>query len=589
MKVFSNDENITYGPLFKVAYHTQCSPWLVEAQTQQVPLGKDENNSKQVIKHPSLDLMALFERVRNYGDLPSSPGVQAIEDLVQECKDDIRLLNSKLSDTISTISQLCRELSGASYRLTQLQDKLALGEYLLSGSRNTPTMLQQDSLEQIFLACLHSRDSYVTSPKRPPLQLAAVCHRWRAIALSMPKLWEDNYVNAYGPSSCNLAKTWISRCPSYLLTFQTLDWTQEQEHLLTFLETSHSKPRLLDIPFHDDHAGDVWPRLLRLDWTELQQLIFRGRLEVPRSASQLKRVYVSAVPQSWEITPPPSQLTVLCITSAVHWSMLEHILAHCHALQCLLIPVEESGARYSNSPSQGSGVISSKKTTLKDLKSFCFVNEYEDENLPANLLHTFSFPALSAFEYHVKQAGRECISWLTSLELIHHIRRLTLELPEYLTTLPPLLAAASVLEEISISCGRSNFEPLTEVFSSLRESPTRALCLRGVQFVSTSLLCDLEHESSFIELIRTVSSLAQITHLNIGSCYHHHNLPSEVFLAMLRGEERIKLKFFQVGRRHVPWEFETYTPSHSELQERDILQLDGTWKTKFGPVYRLVD
>ncbi|TFK64482.1 hypothetical protein BDN72DRAFT_748517, partial [Pluteus cervinus] len=90
----------------------------------------------------------------------------------------------------STIAQLSRDLTRVSARMVQKVSQVRLCEYLLSPLEHLP----QDVLEQIFLACLATNDDPAPDPTYAPLQLAAVCHRWRTIALSMPSLWNNLYI-----------------------------------------------------------------------------------------------------------------------------------------------------------------------------------------------------------------------------------------------------------------------------------------------------------------------------------------------------------------------------------------------------------
>ncbi|TFK63822.1 hypothetical protein BDN72DRAFT_963667 [Pluteus cervinus] len=600
MKILSNIENLKFGPLFEIVHHNQCSPLLADAMTQQIPWDEGGVIVNEVFEHPSLDLALLFDQRRKHGDTPSSNEIHELQNFLQECKDDIKALKSTLSDTISTISRLSRELSETSYRLARRFDQVNLSEYLLSAQQNSMELLPQDVLEQVFLACLHSRDSYTPSPTYSSLQLASVCHRWRMIAHSMPKLWEDIYTNKATPDPPYLLyKAWIQRCPSYLLTIRSSNMTQDMSALLDFLPTSPSKLRLLDITFEEK---EIWPRVLQADLSELQQLVFTTRhphVELPQSAYALKRLYMHRIPISWDNNPPPSQLTVLSITSGIHCSMLEHILTHCPALECFLITIEECGPRYSGWPIQADSLATPRIVTLHHLQAFCFINDYTDANLPINLLRTFSFPALTGFEYYADNSVHKLsLPWLTSLDFIHHIHRLTLHIPDFTAAiLTPILSATICLEEISIGCNLTFLKDIIGVFSSLRGSSTMVPHLQGIQLCSMCLISDLErYNSSFIGLIQSLSEPVEgrpqrLTHLNIGSWFAIGESDGE-FRSLLSTYKDINLKIYKAPSAlwlyKLPLGFHMYVPPFNEIQERDILQLDGSWKKEFGPVYRIV-
>ncbi|TFK64388.1 hypothetical protein BDN72DRAFT_861399 [Pluteus cervinus] len=267
MKIFSNNEDLRFDPLLCVFYHNQCRPSIDEAQLQQRSWdeGKD-----------------CFSTV--------------FEAFIQECKDDVHALSSKLASITSAIGELCRELSDTSHHLAQRQDHVNLGEYLLL--QNTSKMLPQDVLEEIFVASLDPMDSNRYSSNCAPLQLASA---------------------------------WIQRYPSYRLTFP-IDFSARPKAVdafLEFLKTSPSKPRLLDIDFISTGERKPWTQFKQFDCSELDELVLRGshpRLELPQSASGLKHLYLGAIPYSWEKNPVPSQLTELSVTSAVHNTQLKRVL-----------------------------------------------------------------------------------------------------------------------------------------------------------------------------------------------------------------------------------------------------------------------
>ncbi|TFK61987.1 hypothetical protein BDN72DRAFT_849168 [Pluteus cervinus] len=597
MKLFLNDEDMSFGPLLSVPYHNQCSLALLEAEKQQMmPRKEGKTNWSQVVEHPSLDLPLLLDQMRVYGQSPSSIETSVIQDFLQECKDDVQVLKSKLSDTISIISRLSRELSETSYRLSCRLDQLRLSEYLLSPQGgNLSSLLPQDILEQIFLACRQSggMSNFKPSPNCAPLQLAAVCHRWRVIALSMPPLWANIWADSSTPSTFKLAELWIQRCSSHVLRIQV--HPNENIHdFLVSLRNAASKPRQLDIAFHNnDEVHMVWSQMELLDFTELQELVLKYNhlpIELPESASQLKRLHLYTTPVSWGESPPPSQLTVLSVTSEVHWSMLEHILLHCPLLQGILICIAETGPRYSGgSHPVDSGVIS-QITNLPELTAFSLVNECKNDHIPIDFLHKFTFPALRAFEYYVKYPERTAITWLISLEFIPQIRRMTLHITEFPTPILPLvLNAAARLEEIYIACDASLYvlHPILEVFSSVTQSTTTAPHLARVQLALASSHLKT-YAPSFSNLITSMSSpasgrLVPVNHLGIGS-WKGIGEPIE-FRSRLGDLGKIDLGIYDLSSRYsmynVPLGFSMYVAPFSHSQERGVLQPDGSWKKEF--------
>ncbi|TFK65735.1 hypothetical protein BDN72DRAFT_962293, partial [Pluteus cervinus] len=598
MGFFSYDENITSGPLFNGVYHRHCSPLLNEVGSQQMPRKAKSEDVNLLFQHPVLNLGLLFDQVRIYGQAPSSEETQLLESLVQESSDDIKALTANSSNIISEIGRLSRQLSETSYRLAHRQKQLEFGQYFLHSQRNTARLLPRDVLEEIFLACFRSTSSsasrYTKSyTKFRALHFTAVCRRWQIIAFSMPKLWERNDVDARQESSLHLSKTRIERCyPSYYdLIIYADPMTQNLKDFLRFLtQPSTAKLRHLEIQFHvgNSDVRETWGEVMRVDLGELVEFVYKNdhpEVIVPQSAVRLKRLQLHRVPVPWETASPPSQLTTLSLLLNIHWSMLEHILSHCLALQCIFISIAEKGTQYSGNSSLADGEVASM-TTLHHLETFCFVNLCEQEDLPSDLLHNFHFPRLTTFEYYVYEPRRASIPWFTSLDFIHRIRRLTLSLSAGDPTsldLGSMLNATEGLQEISILI--RDLEELSRVLrflKSLAQSTTTSPRLQGVQFVIQRTFEGLEEYSEgFIRMVRALSGPGidgqrmPLTHLRIAST---HNRSAADLLGVLLDGCRgtgVDAKVYDLSGE--VWSnftegFDMYVPPFSQAFERGVLR-----------------
>ncbi|TFK65749.1 hypothetical protein BDN72DRAFT_962305 [Pluteus cervinus] len=604
MKAFSSDDSLSFSSPFRVIYHDDHLPSLLEFEAELKEIERKKGSEKP-FEHPTIDLASLFDQVKIYGELQSSQDVTAVHNFVQECKDDIELLNSKLPGIMSTISQLCCELSDMSHRLARRQGEVKLGEYLVA--RNIARLLPQDLLEQIFLESLNSRDFKRQSRNQAPLQLASVCHRWRTIALSMPKLWEGISINKNNKASFSLAKSWIERCYVYRLTIridiQTL--TPNLAKLLAFLEASPSRLHSLDIVTTPTGADEkIWSQFKQVDCTELEELVLRSSgtqysLELPPSATQLKRLHLTTTPRSWGNTPPPAQLTVLSITWNVRWSMLEHILTHCRALQSLLIAIGPREHNYFGSPNLDEGRASSQPITHHCLRSLSLINSFDLENLPTqDPLQKPTFPNLSSFEFkHLYRT--DSIRWLTSLNFIHQIRRLALNLPTLLGyLLYQVLTVTESLEEISLGdLDRFKLGDIVDTFVSLDDSPKMVPSLQGIQFTFQDSLFYLEPYAHFFSWLiqsasRPIVNRKRLTHLNIGFMNGIDD-SVEGFQSRLGDYQGINVKIYGMVQgallADIPSEFEAYVPPFSEVQEFEVLQPDGTWQKQYGPIFGIVE
>ncbi|TFK65739.1 hypothetical protein BDN72DRAFT_962297 [Pluteus cervinus] len=591
MGLFSSSEHLNFGSLFKVAYHRHCSLLLSEAGSQQMLPGSKKADVNLIFQHPFLNLELLFDQVRKYGQPPSSEETQVLRCLVQECEEDIKALKSKSSDIISEISRLSRELSETGYRLSHRQKQVEFGQYLLQPQRNTAKLLPQDVLEEIFFAFCQSRLSPSAAFSKPQaLRFAAVCHRWRGIALSTPRLWEHSYATSRHSSSLELAKARIEGCPSYVLRLYVQSKTQSLKDFLLFLQQSPAKLRRFELRVTMKCANeDIWDQVQKVDFGEVEEFVCQDnytRIILPESAVQLKRLHLDNIPVSWKAAPPPSQLTILSITSGVHCSMLEHIFSHCLALQSILITITEHGPRSSSADDN----VHFRTATLHQLETFCLINNFDQGELPSDLLHSFNFPRLSTFEYSSDKPSRVAIPWLTSLSFIHRIHRLSLSLHEDTTSLAPILRTTESLQEISILGDEPDLTTILGILSSLAQSSISPR-LRGVQIVTHTRFENLtEHCSGFIEMVRALSNpdtghRAALTHLRIGSWPKHG---ATTFLSRLQGGCRgVDVKIYDISSR---WEFtfpegfDMNVLPFGRVHERRALQADRSWKRLLGRV-----
>jgi hypothetical protein len=117
-------------------------------------------------------------------------------------------------------------------------------------------------IEEIFFFCLpdDGEGPLVPDPKAAPLVLLGVCHKWRGIALSSPRLWASIRVNLrsqnYG-NSLPLFECWLARARSRPLAVAVVYMNYEEnpspELLLATLTRSSEQWQdvRLELPFKD--------------------------------------------------------------------------------------------------------------------------------------------------------------------------------------------------------------------------------------------------------------------------------------------------------------------------------------------------
>ncbi|TFK70899.1 hypothetical protein BDN72DRAFT_838429 [Pluteus cervinus] len=348
--------------------------------------------STNPFEHPTLDLHSIFLDFRSSGVLTQDTTL--IKNFLQECQNDIGCLDTKIKDTISTIARLSRDLTEASVRMTQRASQVRLCEHLLSPLEHLP----QDVLEQIFLFSLTSvtKDTE-PHPNHAPLQLAAVCRRWRTIALSMPTLWNGLTVSSVG--GVELAKTWVGRCyrPSLTLHLKRSIPPSNLRELFAVLRGPSLGLRKIDVDVLRDVVKEF---LLEYDLPAIEELVLRGYPDVLPSlppSTSLRRLYMHKPPASWLHYPPPSQLTVLWLTSKIHWNTFVIFLTSCPNLESLYVCLNEEGLRLDPEPQD----FESRDRTLPQLTYLgVFWDSDRAEEPPEDLLRWVAFPSLRIFEYY---------------------------------------------------------------------------------------------------------------------------------------------------------------------------------------------
>ncbi|TFK65731.1 hypothetical protein BDN72DRAFT_962290 [Pluteus cervinus] len=624
MRIFSSENLLHTSGLFDgciVAYHSEFEPLVNELARQQV--SKEERlkltRFDDAFKRPSLDLSSLFDQVRRFGEPVSSSDKNSVQTFVQECKSDVELIRASISETITNIASLCRTVSEASCRLAQRKRQAEIGDYLLSATHAPIQSLPQEILEKIFLTCFDDTRVRKSNSLAPNLQLAAVCYQWRMIALGIPALWRYAAFFDLFSHQLDRLKLRFERCPTPFLSLTFPGGTPQLDELMALLAKPVIRIRALEVTFTSkDEALKVLPAILSCNSGELEELVICSQDRFPDLVvPNIQRLYIHKAPVSWSTSPPPVRLTNLLITSPIHWSLMENIFVHCLCLQQAVLSVAESEEQFLG-PTEANDVVLTQASprVLPELVSFSLVNDCKYNDLPSDLLQSFSFPALRAFEYYVEHKDRESITWLTSHDLLSHIRRLTLQgrcmTREIVTS---CIKSAYSLEELSISC---DYKKLGEVLQPLIDIPSSypqhiiLPQLKALQLASQSNFEDLKELSSQVRrLVRAWSTPTieagasaegrphRLTHLKF-LCWtpNDNHRATEFRDAILQddGIGDVKLEIIHISSAagkmvSIPLAFEMYQAPFNEVRTRarKILQADGSWREEYGPVYRLAD
>ncbi|KAF9533768.1 hypothetical protein CPB83DRAFT_844497 [Crepidotus variabilis] len=107
--------------------------------------------------------------------IPLDDEVSSVKQYIQECQKDTAVLDEAL-ETL----QLKRDA---------LKAKMDQHWGLIHPLRRNP-----DILREIFVHCLPAEHDSVVSPRELPLLLTGVCHYWRDLALTTPRLWASIHI-----------------------------------------------------------------------------------------------------------------------------------------------------------------------------------------------------------------------------------------------------------------------------------------------------------------------------------------------------------------------------------------------------------
>ncbi|TFK61983.1 hypothetical protein BDN72DRAFT_964841 [Pluteus cervinus] len=596
-KIFSNGANLGHGKLFDLIYDKDFASSIEAIAQQQMTLEEATQKVNSVFEDPNLPPLSLLDEVRKRSQPLGLEHRDTLQSFIQERQAKITPLTTKISETLSAIGRLSRELSEASVSLAENEDQIRLAQYLLS-HKSTAQRLQQDVLERIFLTCYLSNESINPNVRRAPLQLAAVCLRWREIALSMQTLWQ--YTQFTPPYVRNLlsAQLWSQRCRyPYLSLSAYYPTDQAYINALSIIRDPSTHVRGLDLGLSNQIATEFMAVLREANIDELEEvLIAEGGWFTGVPFPRLKRFYSYDPPHFWVSEPPPSTLTDLVLMAALHPTFVEYIFVHCPNLQRILVFVGDHGTAAPQSFDSGR----LERMVLPNLIAFglCNVSRLD---LPPNTFSSIDFPNLYGFEYSVKEMGQESLQWLTLQKFLPRIRQLTLHLPDLTpTSLMSILSASRSVEELTLFYFNRNLLPqLIDIPST---SPHTVPLLRQLHFVTpssfSSWAVDINisslHQLAMAWSPSTPRSTHHLTSLYMShwDCHSTYNTFVKDYGLLNFMSELESLQFppglqLQVGRiphgtvlYSIPATFTLYRPPVTLPRDWLIFQPDRTWKNQ---------
>ncbi|KAJ7607600.1 hypothetical protein DFH06DRAFT_214218 [Mycena polygramma] len=162
----------------------------------------------------------------------SDEEARGIRRLVVAPMQDIQTLTNDIDGLQATIDQLTQQRDQRVHERDVLTEFVEAHLALVSTARTLP----EEIVREIFTALLPYRDRYPTMKRTQfPVVLTLICREWRAIALSIPRLWASLHIAApylspwaNGQIINDGVKTWLSRSGNLPLSISFV-WTASHE------------------------------------------------------------------------------------------------------------------------------------------------------------------------------------------------------------------------------------------------------------------------------------------------------------------------------------------------------------------------
>ncbi|KII85593.1 hypothetical protein PLICRDRAFT_116136, partial [Plicaturopsis crispa FD-325 SS-3] len=148
----------------------------------------------------ALSTSSVSQLLRN-NEPPSSAETRSARDMLVEAKRRLAAVETELAGVQNAQSQLWTERQ-------MLKDSIMNLENILSPCRRLPAEL----LSEIFTFCLPPM--VTPHSDTAPLLLTLVCRKWRAIALSTPRLWASICVGLTDDTGPTKVEQWLGRAGS---------------------------------------------------------------------------------------------------------------------------------------------------------------------------------------------------------------------------------------------------------------------------------------------------------------------------------------------------------------------------------------
>ncbi|KAJ6608131.1 hypothetical protein B0H10DRAFT_2069060 [Mycena sp. CBHHK59/15] len=320
---------------------------------------------------------------------------------------DIEIMQIQ-TDLISHTEELAR-LNTLIHDLCSQRDEIQ--EYVDSHKAliSAPRRLPDDIVREIFVACLPTYRNAVMSRREAPLVLCSISSAWRAIALSMPRLWAALHIPLqFAPANrrrSTVVSEWLQRsgvCPLSLSVVALSPWGQPDDDvtgtmniLAGFADRWQNLELSVTLPFQHQGLESVSAPMLstmtlRIDVPVMEILSWKLLMGQSLHTLSLRACALddlaALIPPAWE------NLIHLCLEDPNHYHGLSSpcvlaILRHCSRLTSIQFQMSES-------------IIETQPGTcivMPSLESFTILNNVAPLNVLEGLMECLSMPKLNDF------------------------------------------------------------------------------------------------------------------------------------------------------------------------------------------------
>ena len=282
-----------------------------------------------------------------------------LESTIREVKESLKAPLIELQEIEIEIQRLCELVETMKIKRETIQKRIDDHNVILAPVRRLPL----DVLHEIFFHCLPTHRNPIMKSSESPILLTRICHSWRAVALSSPRIWSKIHIPLPGdPSSstgygiiteettlssrrqrysdllqlrCDVVREWLSRsgtCPlSFSITYPPSQQNPKDDELpdkmFNILLSFAGRWRDVDISMPEEIYNKLQGDMRPNRFSSLNSLRLNLQQPFPTNNVKSPPIQLLAAPNLCSITISAFQTTLHITGSVVQpiWNQLTHI------------------------------------------------------------------------------------------------------------------------------------------------------------------------------------------------------------------------------------------------------------------------